>query len=286
MDNFFEHLKDNLEQRPEPAYEVRLWDRLQKEMDQEQQPRKRSALWWWLLVFAFLMLGSNAFLYRELRQANAHISKLELAIDTVYRTKIVYYPQEQPAPAVGASFRQDSSTPFGAQPIKPIWRQQPDFESSLKLPQGSIFQIVSHTLLPNFLPQALPEPETAPAETDDLNFPQLSAIPIVSKPLKGTAPTLTTKTKALASLERNRLKRAVYAMRPKAVRLGIHGHWTSPLQPYLVGEGSPGTSLEATIDLSPQWQFWAGAAYQTLHFETAENLGAQGIPSLAPPDDQ
>ena len=40
MDDFFKQFKENLENRPEPVYEDRLWNRLEKDMNEQEKKHK------------------------------------------------------------------------------------------------------------------------------------------------------------------------------------------------------------------------------------------------------
>ena len=112
MDNFFEHIKDNLENRPEPAFKEADWIAMSKKLDDTKVSNKRPFPWIWLMpLFCIPLIFSNFYLYNKLQNQDNYssqltskniqneipiVEKIILKHDTIYidkfitRTKVVY----------------------------------------------------------------------------------------------------------------------------------------------------------------------------------------------------
>jgi len=102
-DEFFNSLKDNLENRPEPTFKKDAWTRMEEKLVAPQQaPTQTRGGHWWLpllLLLLFGLAGSNVWLYRQLSQTNnqqvlvqtdtIYHSKVIVQTDTIYQTKII-----------------------------------------------------------------------------------------------------------------------------------------------------------------------------------------------------
>lgn len=89
MEDMFKQFRDNLENRPEPAFEARDWHDMQARLDQNRHPV--AFTWWWVaLPFLLLLTGSNAFFIWQWKKAKQQVSTLEIRRDTVFHTRVVY----------------------------------------------------------------------------------------------------------------------------------------------------------------------------------------------------
>lgn len=98
MEDFYQSLKDNLENRPEPDFKEEAWLDLDGRLDALQKKEGRIVVWpWWsyaALALLPLSILLNGWLF--LRQSDAQPKENELAeantvlLDTVYQTRIVY----------------------------------------------------------------------------------------------------------------------------------------------------------------------------------------------------
>ena len=90
MDNFFDEIKDNLENRPQPEFEESAWLAMQNKMQEEDHPQRRAAGWWWLSWFVIPLLLSNGWMYVQMEKTEVLLHKMELQRDTIYKTQIIY----------------------------------------------------------------------------------------------------------------------------------------------------------------------------------------------------
>lgn len=98
MEDFYQSLKDNLENRPEPDFKEGAWLDLDGRLDALQKKEGRVVVWpWWsyaALALLPLSILLNGWLF--LRQGDAQPQEDKLAgvdhilLDTVYQTRIVY----------------------------------------------------------------------------------------------------------------------------------------------------------------------------------------------------
>ena len=102
MDEFSRHIKDNLERRPEPAFEASAWNDLNWKLNTHHRKHEKKHSWWWLLALLLLLsMGLNSWLLlsdkegqtREvvLQQLDTLVqTRLVVKRDTIYQTRTVY----------------------------------------------------------------------------------------------------------------------------------------------------------------------------------------------------
>ncbi len=91
MDDFYKNIKDNLENRPEPPFNERAWQDMEKRLNTKPgNSIKAFGLFWFLPLVLGSLLLSNIFFYKKLNDANEKISHLEFRTDTIHQTHIIY----------------------------------------------------------------------------------------------------------------------------------------------------------------------------------------------------
>ncbi|MFN0034778.1 MAG: outer membrane beta-barrel protein [Saprospiraceae bacterium] len=91
MEDFFKQFRENLESRPEPAFEERDWKDMQARLERDGGKRPAAFAWGWLaLPFVLLLTGSNAFFFWQWKKAEQRVSTLEIRRDTVFHTRVVH----------------------------------------------------------------------------------------------------------------------------------------------------------------------------------------------------
>lgn len=92
MDEFLKTFKDNLENRPEPPIDPKVFqDFKEKLVRQEDGHKKRTAGWWWIWPFLLLVLFfANAVFFFHLKESYQNLQKVELQKDTITQIKIIY----------------------------------------------------------------------------------------------------------------------------------------------------------------------------------------------------
>ena len=89
MDDLFKNIKDNLGNRPEPTFDKKAWQDMEKRLD--KKPWHGGGQFAWALPVALAVLFmSNLFFFKKLNDANEKISKIELRADTIFQTKYIY----------------------------------------------------------------------------------------------------------------------------------------------------------------------------------------------------
>ena len=82
MNRFFTTIRDNLNNRPEPKFEENDWLALQEQLPQKPTRSFGAAAIWWLLPFVIISLGSNAFLFSELKSTKKMVTEIGFQKDT------------------------------------------------------------------------------------------------------------------------------------------------------------------------------------------------------------
>lgn len=92
MDKFSQQLKNNLENQPYPDYEPGDWIDMQQRLDSRDKPAKYGyrLLGWGVATILLFLIGSNWFLFKELKSTNQTIQKLMVSRDTIRETKVIY----------------------------------------------------------------------------------------------------------------------------------------------------------------------------------------------------
>lgn len=92
MDKFYEQFKHNLENQPIPDFEEQDWADMRQRLDGQTAVAPRAINYWGWAVAALILgiIGSNWLIISQLEQANKKISRLELQMDTIVQTKIIY----------------------------------------------------------------------------------------------------------------------------------------------------------------------------------------------------
>ena len=90
MDDFFKQFKDNLDNQPEPHFEEKDWDSLEKRLTDKQEKRPlRHGLLWLLLPLFLMSLAANGVQYYGLKKTNQKMALLESHLDGVKQQTVV-----------------------------------------------------------------------------------------------------------------------------------------------------------------------------------------------------
>ena len=294
MDNFFKQFKRNLENRPEPVYEGRLWDRLEKDMD-EREKKPRGGLFWWLAIPGVLLLGMNVFLFAKLNNTNQRMSSLELQRDTVVQTKVIYKTdtiyktiiQKEKTIRYASNTDSKNTVPNFRFPayefdiVHPIaldkqfsgisssayadTREHPFLNPYSKLQLGVVNDAPHHLLLQKAV-NILPGSEIGLL---DIPIPRIdSEVEIVEKKFKKT------------------LRYHVARLQPRGFAVGLNGGWALPVNQGLFNKNGYQIGLTGSVDFSSDLRMWIDASYLNIRFETGRMDEAIGVPVIQPPTDE
>ena len=90
MDNFFKQFQDNLENRPEPAFEEKDWLALEKQLPPQRESRPLSnLLFWGLAPLLLCSLAANWFFYHQIKNTKQQMAVLNSRFETVNSKTIV-----------------------------------------------------------------------------------------------------------------------------------------------------------------------------------------------------
>lgn len=277
MEDPFKPFREQLERRPEPPFEEKDWQNLQKRLDHARRKRFIPApFWWWIaLPVLLLSLGANGLLLRELKVVNQKIAALETQApdtiqqtipiprtDTVFAIRVVR--EKIPCEHVDAVF-----IPLAPAARAPIAASQfstpPNFSSSPATDSGrsggSPVKNRPPVIIRHLALLSAPGPEIVQGggrERPDI---------WVESPPKKSHRTL---------------RQQLYALRPRDFQLGITGGWAYPLGPEMDHQKGFGGGFQAAVAFSPRLQLWTDATYWQVNFETDR---MDDIPVVVPPAD-
>jgi hypothetical protein len=261
MEDFLKQFRQNLERRPEPPFEERDWQNLQKRLDQQREKRPLAFAWLPLLLLSF---GTSAFFFFQMKKAERKIAALEICRDTVFQTKIIYKTDTIYRTQILRERVGDGLSVFAVSPSGNLIQEQ-----KLKLPPSMVENEISpenQHVVANFDP--LPPPEILPVSGQMPPLPDVYAEPFV--------------------LEKKKTFRQqyLYPLHPKGFRLGVAGGWAYPFSGEVNQQGGYSLGGQAAVEFSPHLQLWLDATYFKATFETDRMGDDISVPPVAPPSDQ
>ena len=292
--------RDNLANRPEPAFDPNDWEKLQTRLDQQGGNRFAAFSWWWMLCpFLLLLVGTNVCFLFELKNANAKIADWELKSesvihnrvvyirDTIYRTRVlqeIVYVQAK----VGNQVDVDQEETFPKEDFSAL--------ASKSNEKTTLFKTV-HSFQPETLPfSSTPLPKDSSLITQSNESPKdnphlsLNKIPyakaedqMVSPLRPNPLPEITIEAPLIRPIKT--LRQQLYALRPKGYQLGSSGAWATPLDSKFDKKSGYSLGFKAAIDFSSQLSLWADASFlniQQVSYRMGQDLG---IPVVSPPSD-
>ncbi|MCB0596641.1 MAG: hypothetical protein H6557_09580 [Lewinellaceae bacterium] len=301
MDDFFKQFRENLENRPEPAFEERDWKDMDRRLDQLGDKKPAAPAWWWALPFLVLLLAANAFVLLEQRKATRKIQEIAMLRDTVYQTHVVYLTdtiyhttviREQTAvasapgaPAVsfplpgwkGFSFPAPGSAPGAGQPAAGLFLPggAPSYSSLIVRQREREGQ-----QLPGAEQTGNPQPDYWRGFLDPLpaNSPSFvqSGQPAAPQEIP-LEPVLAKRKKTLGQY--------VYPLRPKGLQIGVSGGGAFPFSQSLSRQAGGMGGLQLAIEFSPSIRMWMDASYFKIHIESNQMDESIGVPVIEPPSD-
>ena len=249
MDDFFQQFRENLENRPEPAFEERDWRGMERLLDEQGKKRPFAPAWWWVLPFLILLLAANAFVLLEQRKANQKLSELASRRDTVYHTRVVYLTDTIYQTVVAGEKQAAPAAPLPVAGWSRLFqgRFTPLLEDGP--PSAGLFATGSARPLAAPLRSGERQEGTAPTETAAEaeeavgEGPGLLLAPIADKGLppflSAQRPTLPKLTLEPVTVKRKKtFVQYVYPLRPKGLHLGLGGGGVFPFSRTLTRQGA------------------------------------------------
>lgn len=287
MKNFYEQFKENLENRPEPAFEDRLWRKLDKNLNEAERPARGGFAWWWAALGLALLLGSNALFFWELRKANAKISALEIQKDTVFKSTVIYNTDTIYLNRSEGNFKLPSDL---NSPKSNIFKAQffttelSEFKTAyITNSPDKIINLSNKT--PSPFADIIQIKKRKNIEEIALSNARISHLARLRlSPLSQKSPDFTFSEFVLPESKKTLLQH-LYGMRPKDFRVGISGDMTIPLLPDTDSEIGFQTGLEATVEFSKNLQLWINASYWEHKYDSEQMNKNLGVPEVIISDD-
>ena len=278
MDDFFKQFKDNLDNQPEPHFEEKDWDSLEKRLTDKQEKRPlRHGLLWLLLPLFLMSLAANGWQYFSLKKTNQKMALLENRLngvkqqtvviqsdtiykintiyerDTFYRTQILYEPKIVYVTTSKDSFDTALSNHSLLQP-----------KTSIKTIEGNTKAVDDKILNDNTLSQ--------------LKTRQPQAL-ILGKPNLSTALNF----KPIIQIPKKTISERLEALRPKGYHVGVSTGLAYPMSQISSRPSGYTFGLQGAVSFSRSVSLWADVQYMQLSYQADRMNDAIGIPVVAPP---
>lgn len=309
MDNFFDDLKNNLENRPQPEFEESAWSAMQEKMQSEEKKSSKSfAGWWWMSLLAIPLFISNGWMYIQMEKAEALLEKIEILRDTVLKTQIIYKTDTiYKTQIIHESFATKTLTPSNASQNKTIHLPKINFNKYI-FNQPFVF---GKTINPdNYLFQNTPLlasrnsnldtriQNNQPSKNDNFSSTQKEIIDLIKLPsLKSKKLSKDIEAIQLIDIQqlakvkttsqwKKRMQTLSYTLSPKGFHLGLGGGLAYPLNENLKQRDGESISLKGAVAFSKNLRLWMDVSYLLLHLK-ADDLQDDnyGIPSIPLPND-
>ena len=309
MEDLFKQFRENLESRPEPAFESRDWQDMQARLDRNGLNRPPAFAWWWMTVpFMLLLTGSNAFFFWQWKKATQPVSNLEIRHDTVFHTQVIYtndtvyrtrvlrervveyqtsYVHGRPG-LLGQGIDTGSLGQGGV-----LTKNRVLQKSNLPMPQngqtGQGFTDIQSGKSTNVDLANMPlTGQTISAEqpivqnTAPLPINEINRVVYHHKPLNLTHREVLIPAKKY----KKTLSDHLYTARPKGYQLGVSGGLAYPFGSGVDFKSGYSAGLHTAVEFSPSLRLWADAAYYKTLFLTDRMGDDIGVPIEGPPSNE
>ena len=309
MDNFFDDLKNNLENRPQPEFEESSWLAMQQKMHpEEKKSSKGFAGWWWMALLAIPLVISNGWMYLQMEKAEALLEKIEIQRDTIFKTQIIYQTDTiYQTQIIHEPIANQTLNPSNTHINKTIHLPKPFFNKNT-FNEPFVFgknKNSNHLLFQN-TPSLSHRNSNLDARmqnnpfstSDDFSSTTQVAINFIALPSLVTEQ-LSKDIEAIqlldieqlaevktASLWRKRLQKLSNTFRPKDFHLGLSGGLVYPLNQNLKKRDGGAIGLTGSVIFSKNLRLWMDVSFLSLHLK-ADDLQDDnfGIPAIPLPND-
>lgn len=299
MDDFFKNIKDNLEDRQEPAFSEGAWRNMEKRLN--KKPWRGIPFFTWVLPFVLISLFlSNLFFYKELNKANAKISQLEFKTDTIFKTQCIYHYDTVFSNQVETKYIAVSS------PVRANVYRSTGYDFSIfELPLGSDW--INRTRAPltfsdlndlfegriQSYGQLVKSQQLSTVQNDESPKSKLlqdfSFLPSKSSNLEYSSNLVGLRNVAIPAEAKKFRKRPVRKfvenLRPNGFRLGINGGLAFPRGKDLAEPEGYFYGIRMEFPFSENLRLWTEVSYFKVNFKTDVVDEKIGIPAPQPPSD-
>ena len=280
MDNFFNNIKDNLNNRPELDFEDSSWLAMQQKMQPEKQKSsKRFGIWWWTSLLVIPLVISNAWMYQKIEKTNKLVFKTQIQKDTIFKTQIIYQIdtvyKERVIQKPTISSLQNSSNYTSKNKIYFKELRSPKtlflFEKK-SIVNYSMFNNRKMNGNKNDIKNSHPKNNYSDDHRQKNSLASLPSIPLKLLQFNIVPNQLfinqkTTQTKKASKWVRN-IQRLSSVFRPKEFHLGAGSGLVYPLNGNSEKQNGESIGLTGNVMFSSNIRLWVNASYFRLHLKT------------------
>lgn len=301
MDDFYKQFRENLENRPEPAFEEKDWRGMERLLDQ-QGKRPWHLAWWWAIPFLLLLLGANAFVLLEQKRVARKLEEMTVTRDTVFHSRVIYVSDTiYRTEVIREKVAVGSTVPVNTSNFSSWWAlsaRAPRSLADFSPPSAGLY-------LPGYTQQYPPlaeqqdkgaeqHPGAGSGEKEDglQNKPYLRSLltPLPSSGLPAfiwgyEVPLSEMPLEPVLYRKRKTALQYLYPLRPKGLQLGLSGGGAFPFSQSLSRQAGGMAGLQLAVEFSPHIRMWADASYFRILLETAQMDESIGVPLIEPPSD-
>lgn len=297
MDEFYKKLKNNLEQRPEPVFEERVWQRMENSLEQEGD--KPFPLAWWAIAAAtLLLLGTNFYWWKYSQAIYTNGETSTIMIDTIYQTKVVYqidtiYKERVIREIIEVNTFTNEAYASTNRSLsnfnKEDWQgvfQQPIATSILKPSVIDNKDLSIGQQLANWktlkTTRTIGEEWTNTVKEPLAELTKKDLLPLKSLITKDLVPV---KIEAASHKNSRTIGTYLYAMRPKGLVIGINSGWAKLLDENINYQIGYNYGMAIDVLFSDHWGLWTGINFYRNNFETQVMDVSIGVPPIELPTD-
>jgi len=276
MEDFFRQFRTNWQNRPDPIFDEKDWEALQKNLDRQAPRRGLAVLPWWKfgVPLVLFLAASNVAFFWEWKQSQQKLAAVEKQRDTVWMTRIEYQTD--------TIFREQASLE------KASWFLPQSLPGTFDYAGRPMFTMPLASNLATNLEESRSGNTVKKEVQSSAYWSDLESLPIpFFLSFAAKEPGLQTPAWVLlpASKHKKSLKQTLYALRPKAFAAGIEGGWAYPMQKGVQSQSGYSAGITASLGFSKNIWLWANAGYFNIHFR-ADRMGDDiGIPVVQAPSD-
>lgn len=318
MKEFYDQIKENLENRPEPVFQEAAWQKMQAKMNQEAKVSKPIPAWVWLAIPMLALLGTNIWSFRKWNQLSDQVERVEntqVKTDTVFITQNHYFSdtvfiRDEPNKVLSdQSYKQSY---FQKSPTIITSGATIDFDKFIKrlnsIEQEYISNISNPTDLDLLFPQSSKtsflglsmvdstekrnREKNIQIEDTAIQLANLDALPHLNlKPVsvKEKSPDLSSFVFQIQEKKsKKNFRKKVYALskalQPSGFQIGVLGGSVYPYQKDLKNQGGYSIGLQAKLEFSKNLSMWGNTTYMNLIYESSRMDPVLGVPIQQSPD--
>lgn len=305
MEEFYQQIKDNLNNRPPVSFEESAWEEMNQKLDQHSPPQKKrgGGFWFWPLLLGgaalALLLGSNAYLFYQVRQLSNASSETIYHRDTIYQTSILYQTDTVYQTKVIYQQTTIKSAPVSKPNTTTLFS---NYFSSVLSPQGSYATTLAPPAPPwqnqglhafakwnNPLHHA-PNKALDKSSADNERFPFAPFSPLPQAPIDPLADfwdlSFPEDIIPVEPYRRKRPGRALaQALKPRTLHAGLSTGFALAIRPKTAGQKSFNFSLEGALGFSSGMRLFANATFLQQNYKVDEMGDDIRVPVLMPPSD-